>query len=228
MCNSCVSLLTSGRYLFVCYLYLQIEDLRIKSIPKTDTNKMIIESSNMTEPLPKNIKYLCHNSTFYNCKLITCSHNQPLLAFSLCATYSNDTKLLSLFGSPYCKPNVHKTRAYKRILILPRNLSQLNDYMCGPLNRKGHLCSECADGFGPSVTSFGYRCVNCTNTWYRVLIFLFIKFAPITVLYLIILIFQISITSAPMPCFILYAQFIITFFNSTFTPDIVEIFLKTD
>ena len=181
----------------------------------------------MTEPLPKNIKYLCHNSTFYNCKLITCSHNQPLLAFSLCATYSNDTKLLSLFGSPYCKPNVHKTRAYKRI-ILPRNLSQLNDYMCGPLNRKGHLCSECADGFGPSVTSFGYRCVNCTDTWYRVLIFLFIKFAPITVLYLIILIFQISITSAPMPCFILYAQFIITFFNSTFTPDIVEIFLKTD
>ena len=77
--------------------------------------------------------------------------------------------------------------------------------MCSPLNRKGHLCSECADGFGPSVTSFRYRCVNCTDTWYRVLIFLFIKLA-ITVLYLIILIFQISITLAPMPCFILYAQ----------------------
>ena len=192
---------------------------------------MIIESSNTTEPLPRNIKYLaplCHNSTFYNCKQITCSHhNQPLLAFPYCATYSNDTKLLSLFESPYCKPNVHKTTAHKQI-ILPRNLSQLDDYMCSPMNRKGHLCSECAKGFGPSVTSFGYRCVNCTDTWYRVLIFLFIKFAPITVLYLIILIFQISITSAPMPCFILCAQFIVTFFNSTFTPDIVEIFLKTD
>ena len=50
------------------HLYLQREDLRIKSIPKTDTDKMIIISSNMTEPLPKNIKYLaplCHNSTLY-------------------------------------------------------------------------------------------------------------------------------------------------------------------
>ena len=56
---------------------------------------------------------------------------------------------------------------------------------------KGHLCSECVDGFGPSVTSFGYRCVNCTDVWYRVLLFLFIKFVPITVLYLII--FYISI-----------------------------------
>ena len=26
--------------------------------------------------------------------------------------------------------------------------------MCGPLNRKGLVCSECANGFGPSVTSF--------------------------------------------------------------------------
>ena len=113
-------------------------------------------------------------------------------------------------------------------VILPRNLSQLNDYMCGPLNRKGHLCSECADGFGPSVTSFRYRCVKCTDGWYRVSFFLFIRFAPITVLYLIILIFQISITSAPMPCFIMLAQFTDISFNSNFSLDVIEVFLETD
>ena len=82
--------------------------------------------------------------------------------------------------------------------------------MCGPLNRKGLVCSECADGFGPS---YGYRCVNCTDAWYGVPLFLFLEFVPITVFYLIILVFQISVTSAPMPCFIMYAQLIVTAFD---------------
>ena len=87
--------------------------------------------------------------------------------------------------------------------------------MCGPFNRKGIVCSECADGFGPSVISFGYRCVNCTDTWYGVPLILLLEFAPITALYLVILVLQISITSAPLPCFIMYAQFIIITFDSS-------------
>ena len=117
--------------------------------------------------------------------------------------------------------------AHKQI-ILPRNLSQLNDYMCGPLNRKGHLCSECADGFGPSVTSFGYKCVNCTNAWYRVPLFLLLELVPITILYVMILIFQISITSAPIPCFIMFSQFIDIFLSASFNKDVIELFLTKD
>ena len=95
------------------------------------------------------------------------------------------------------------------------NLSQLNDYTCGRLNRKGLVCSECADGFGPSVASFGYKCANCTDAWDGVPLFLFLEFAPITAFYLICLIFQISVTTAPMPCFIMYAQLVIIAFDST-------------
>ena len=92
------------------------------------------------------------------------------------------------------------------------------------INRKDLVCSECTDGFGPSVTSFGYRCVNCTDAWYGVPLFLFLEFVPITLLYLIILVFQISVTSAPMPCFIMYAQFIaITFDSSNFASPLVSI-----
>ena len=80
--------------------------------------------------------------------------------------------------------------------------------MCSPLKRKGFLCSECAEGFGPSVTSFTNRCVNCINTRYGVPLFLFLEFVPIIVFYLIIVIFQIGVTSPPMPCFILCAQFV--------------------
>ena len=72
---------------------------------------------------------------------------------------------------------------------------------------------QCIDGFGPSVTSFGYKCVNCTDAWYGVPLFLFLEFVPITVFYLIILVFQISIISAPMPCFIMYAQITTIYLN---------------
>ena len=85
--------------------------------------------------------------------------------------------------------------------------------MCGPLNRKGIVCSECADGFGPSVTSLEHVCARCTDAWYGVPLFLFLQFVPITVFYLIILVFQISMTSAPMTCFIMYAQLAVMSIN---------------
>ena len=102
--------------------------------------------------------------------------------------------------------------------------------MCGRLNRKGLVCSECADGFGPSVTSFRYKCANCTDAWYGVPLFLFLEFVPITVFYLIILVFQISVTSVPMPCFVMYAQFVITAFDSSTstTPLLQRIIPKED
>ena len=105
--------------------------------------------------------------------------------------------------------------------------------MCGPFNRKGAMCSECADGFGLSVTSFGYRCVNCTGTaWYGVPLFLLLKFAPITALYFIVLIFQIRVTSAPLPCFIMYTQLTVLYLRVSptvfFTADSVNWNLELD
>ena len=63
------------------------------------------------------------------------------------------------------------------------------------------------------MTSFGYKCVNCTDAWYRVPLFLVLEFAPITLFYLIVLVFQIRIMSAPMPCFIMYAQLMVISLN---------------
>ena len=96
---------------------------------------------------------------------------------------------------------------------LPKNISQLNDYMCGPLNRKGRLCSECIDGFGPSINSLGNSvCSNCTDAWYGVPLYLFLEFVPITVFYVIILLFRINVTSAPMVAFVFFCQTGVNFF----------------
>ena len=145
--------------------------------------------------------------------IIDCWQGEPLLQPGNCATYSNQTKLVSVIECLHFRPKGYNYTSNGKIL-LPKNLSQLNDYMCGPLNTKGFVCSECADGFGPSVTSFGYRCVNCTDAWYEVPRFLLLELAPVTVFYLIVLIFQIRVTAAPIPCLILCAQLIIINFCS--------------
>ena len=79
---------------------------------------------------------------------------------------------------------------------LPDNISELNDYMCGPMNRKGFLREECIDGFSISMTSIRSKCSNCTDAWYGVSLYLVIELVPITAFYLLILVFQIHITSA--------------------------------
>ena len=150
---------------------------------------------------------LCVNS-FFNCSQITCSKSKPLLSFGYCATYDEETRLLHIANCPYYPLSDYNVAA-PRYIELPTNLSQLNEYICGPMNRKDVLCSECADGFGPLVTSFKYKCANCTNAWYGVPLFLFLEFVPLTLFYLIIFMFRISVTSPPMPCFILYCQLIV-------------------
>ena len=151
----------------------------------------------------------------YNCSQVICSENGPVIPLGCCATYDEDTQLVSF---TLC-PNFLALKSYRHVaatpghILLPRNLSHLNNYMCGPLNRKGIVCSKCADGFGPSVTSLGYKCANCTDAWYGVPLFLLLEFVPITVFYLISLVFHISVISAPMPCFIMYAQIITIMLN---------------
>ena len=97
--------------------------------------------------------------------------------------------------------------------LLPENISELNDFMCGPLNRKGYLCSDCIDGFGPSMSMIEHPndCYRCKDiNWHGVTLHLIIILVPVTLFYLIIFVFQIRMTSAPMPCFVLYSQIIVS------------------
>ena len=90
--------------------------------------------------------------------------------------------------------------------------------MCGHMNRKGVVCSECIDGFGPSVMSFGYKCANCSKPWSGVTLYLLVEFIPVTVFYFLILTFRINMTSVPMTGFILYSQLMVyTIFKDPIT-----------
>ena len=86
---------------------------------------------------------------------------------------------------PYFLPSGYDTSIRGRIYItLPSiyNISELNEYMCRPLNRRGPLCNEYIDGFGLSATSIPFTCTNCTpvSLAYGVPLYILIEIIPIT------------------------------------------------
>ena len=144
---------------------------------------------------------------------IKCTEQRALLRFGSCMTYE-DGQGTSVARCQYFMLHGHNATR-QRYIELPENVTDLNEYMCGPMNRKGLVCSECIEGFGPSLTSIGYQCANCTNAWYGIPLFLFLEFVPITVFYIIILFFRINLTTAPMTSFVLFCQLAVyTFTNA--------------
>ena len=151
----------------------------------------------------------------HNIDEIKClSDEEPVavLEFGYCLTSSaDDVKMQFQLGiCSYFVPQMPGHNITREGYVkLPSNMSEINDYLCGLMNRQGPQCGECIEDFGPALTSIGYTCSNCSDVWYGVPFYLLVVFVPITVLYFVVLIFQINVTSAPVACFIMYSQLIL-------------------
>ena len=144
---------------------------------------------------------------------VICFKNQIHLKIGFCATYSDTSDLVSMTSCRYFQRNNSLNTVIKHgYILLPNNISELNSFMCEPMNREGFLCVKCIDGFGPSATGYGYRCSNCSDSWYGVPLYIVLELIPITVFFFIIIVFRINLTSAPMTCFIMYSQLIVVAF----------------
>ena len=82
----------------------------------------------------------------------------------------------------------------EKAVILPCNISDLNNFMCSSTNREGQLCGRCREGFAPPVYYYSLRCVNCTDYHLNWLKYLAVAFGSLTVFSIIISVFHISPT----------------------------------
>ena len=155
-----------------------------------------------------------YNETAQGCQclpygMFACKGNKSFVNSDYILTYDSlsKNKVVSAVISK-CYQFLKRVPGYR---TLPKNISLLNVEMCGPLNRKGYMCSTCIDGYGPSLNLMvdRNRCYDCKKHWYGIMMYLFIEFVPITLFYLLVLVFQIGMTSAPMTSFIMYSQVII-------------------
>jgi len=88
------------------------------------------------------------------------------------------------------------------------NITLLNEKVCSPFNRTGTLCGKCVEGFAVAVNSPYYDCVNCSS-WlskYGWIFLIVTEYLPSTVLFIILLFFNVDLNSGSIASIILYFQ----------------------
>ena len=112
----------------------------------------------------------------------------------------NSTTGITEYGPCAYIAHYNITTSFDRVFYiqLPSNLSVPNEFMCGPLNREGELCGKCKDGYGIALYSYTLECSKCWRHGYGWVLYYFLELFPITVMYLLVMIFHIRATSSPL------------------------------
>ena len=96
-------------------------------------------------------------------------------------------------------------------LLSVSNLTTLNQALCSHrYNRQGFMCGECVEGHAPAVYSYTVDCVQCRDYRYNWLKYLAVAYLPLTLLYFIVLTFNISVTSGEMVAYVALCQIVTT------------------
>lgn len=133
---------------------------------------------------------------------IICSGNQVLIRVDCTMTTypQNNETVASLNVYGYDNYSAVVNRVFT---VLPPRSQDLNASLCVPNHRKGFLCEDCSDGFGPSSNLL---CLNCTqhSIATRVLFFVILKLAPMTVMFILLLLFRFNVTQGPKFGYIIF------------------------
>ena len=149
------------------------------------------------------------NSTACKCGsrlggVVWCSNSTQMVRIlkCYCMTHSSDSASFIAGACWYsCQLEKHSANAYYTV---PSNVSKV----CDLFHRAGQLCGKCKDGFAPPVYSYNSSCVNCTdysNNWEK---YMAISLLPLNTLFLVVVIFRISVASGLLNVFVLVCQVI--------------------
>ena len=127
-----------------------------------------------------------------------------------CVTYSGQEGLFYIGRSPRNNKFNNTNRMFSEH---PTDPDQLEDKMCGPYNRKGLLCGECIDGYGPGVYTLDSKCADCSkfSTFSAIFLYLLVDLVPITLFFICVVMFHLNITAGPLLGYVLFCQEYSTF-----------------
>ncbi len=155
----------------------------------------------------------CNNGScecgVYPNKFISCNGTSSSVLRYNCVTFDK-SKNLTVVGSCMHSMKTDKFRHnYSGDVLyhqLPKNVNELDDIMCAPLNRTGLQCGRCQPGLYPLAYSFSMACVPCPNAhwnWFR---YIMAVYLPLTLFYGVILFFKLNITSSHLFAVVYYCQ----------------------
>ena len=168
--------------------------------------------------------------------LVQCHNNNKTvsLPFCYCMAYSEYYNK-TVVG--YCNFRCHvshrdparfkgRARRYRyKVYNWTSNTSELNRYLCNDLNmnRNGQLCGHCMDGFAPPVYAYRMDCIKCSNSvFHNALKYLAIAYLPLTVFYMLAILFRFSATSGAVNGFIFTSQIALIGIGQIFTTDNIK------
>ena len=128
---------------------------------------------------------------------------RSFLQLGYCACHNTTTIGTVVAACPYVFPDHLIVDGH---ILLPNKSSELNQFVCGNLNRDigTPLCGRCTNGTGPSIYSYGSQCVSCSAV--NIVYYLLLQYLPTTILFVAIIVFRFNITSAPMAHYVLYCD----------------------
>lgn len=99
-------------------------------------------------------------------------------------------------------------------IILAPTCKDVDNQLCGSRHRTGVLCGKCKKNMAVYYHSTQYNCGNCEHSQYGILFYIISELVPLTLLFVLIIIFGISFTSGFANSFIFFAQ-VLNFFDVT-------------
>ena len=101
----------------------------------------------------------------------------------------------------------HEGRVDLELCSLPStaDVKKLEKRICGE-NRHGRLCGRCVQNKSVYYHSDNFTCGDTTSCQYGILIYIASELLPVTIIFLIILLFNISLTSGAVYSFVFYVQ----------------------
>ena len=192
--------------LLITVILVQGNDNSMSGLPSTDEQCPPWSFYNHTKKQCE-----CYRNP-YTDDIVQCTENNGvLLRIGFCMTFREGDGFYvgQCKYFDFSKYNVSDTMNYIR---LPGNVSELNAFMCSPLNRRreSDICGQCIDGYGTSVasiTSVINECKKCPDSyWLGLVSYLLLELLQVVVTYCVILIFRIKFTSSPLIVLVLYCQ----------------------
>ena len=96
---------------------------------------------------------------------------------------------------------------------IPQSMAgTIGDFLCNATHRMGVICGQCQPGYAPAINSDSSDCVPCSEHSFQVnwVYYILGVYVPLLVVFLVIIMFNVRLTTGPLNSFILFAQVIST------------------
>ena len=207
--------------------------INLQGMPNSEASIQIVTDSSRVISAKLNVKllecppgYYFDSGEYNTCQCFYLNSTQQLDGILFCDSETYTAIIKSdYWAGYYLSPNNpipnesnlvtgqcprHYCNINEQDIFLPdtNNNTELNELFCSPVNRNGTLCGMCSDGYSVAINSIFFDCVNCSHwlSQHGWLIYILTEYVPSTLLFCIVLFFDVNLHSGTISSIVLYFQ----------------------